>query len=92
MGQDIAMGLDDADDRELLMADAKTASLAGGGLGFSVLGWLIPVLSIVGVVLSLLALRSARRDYRVGKVFGVLGLAVGLFALGTWITMSFLRG
>lgn len=77
------------DERELLIADARTASLAGGGLGFSFLGLLaVPFLSVIGVVLSVFALRIARPGYKVGRVAATIGLVVGIFGVGTWITLS----
>lgn len=81
------------DEREILLADAKTATLAGGGFGFGVLGILaIPILSVLGLLLSFFALRSARPQYRVGRIFAVIGLVISGLGLGMWITLTFLRG
>ncbi len=62
--------------------DLKTAALSGGGLGLALLGFVIPVLSLAGLVVSYLGLRSAREEYRVGRVFAIAGIAAGIVGTG----------
>lgn len=86
------MGALEPDDREILMADAKTATLAGGGLGFSLLGiFAVPVMCFVGVMLSYFALRTARPGYRVGRVSAVIGLVIGFLGVGIFLTLSLMK-
>ena len=91
VGQDVAMdavppGHDH--ERDELVADLKAAMLAGGGFGLAMLGLLaIPVLSIVGLVVSYLGWRSARPQYRVGRAFAIAGMVVGLFGMAAMISL-----
>ena len=85
-------GIED-DERERLMADAKTATLAGGGMGFAFLGLVaVPLLSILGLALSFAAFRIARPGYRTGRNVAIGGMALGIFGLGTWLTLTFMAG
>ena len=59
-------------ERAELAADLKTATLSGSGLGLALLGFAIPLMSIVGVALAYFGWRSARPEYRVGRVFARL--------------------
>lgn len=79
------------EERAKLAQDLRTATLSGGGLGLALLGLLIPILSIVGAVVSFLGWRSARAEYRTGQVFGVIGMLVGLLGMGL-IVVEFLAG
>lgn len=81
------------DDRDVLLADAKTATLAGGGVAFGALGVLaVPLLSVLGLALCFFALRSARPGYRVGRGFAIVGLVLSGFGVAMWITFAFLNG
>lgn len=81
------------DERDLLMSDAKTATLAGGGLGFGVLGVIaVPILSLLGLALCFFALRTVRPGYRTGRIFAIIGLALNGFGIAMWITLYFMRG
>lgn len=78
----------DANERAELAADLKTATLSGGGFGLALLGLLIPVLSIIGLFVSFIGWRSARPEYRPGRVFGVLGMAVGFLGTALLLVQS----
>ncbi len=70
------------EERVKLAADLKTASLSGGGLGLALLGLMIPILSVIGVMMCYFGWRSARDEYRTGRVFAVLGMVVGIVGMG----------
>jgi len=69
-------------ERAELAADLKTATLSGSGLGLALLGFAIPLMSIVGVALAYFGWRSARPEYRVGRVFAILGMVAGVLGMG----------
>ena len=76
----------DNDERTELSADLKTATLSGGGLGLAMLGWMIPVLSPISLIVCYLGWRSARPEYRLGRVFAVAGMVVAILGMGMMVT------
>ena len=80
----------DDSERAELAADLRAATLAGGGLGLSLLGLAVPLLAALGLIASYIGWRIARPDYRVGRVCAVAGMAVGF--LGVALTVVALIG
>jgi hypothetical protein len=83
----------DERDRTELNADMKTATFAGGGLGIGLLGLLaVPILSVVGLVLSIIGLRTARPEYRTGRIFSIVGIVVSGIGVAAWLTLGLWGG
>ncbi len=82
----------DDKDRVELAADMKAATLAGGGLGMSLIGLLVPILAVVGIGLSYAGWRVARPDYRVGRFCAVAGMVVGFIGVALTVVALVANG
>lgn len=66
-------------DQQERLRDARTAVTTGGGIGLGLFGVLsVPVLSLVGLVVSYLGWRMARPQYLTGRIAGIVGMVVGV--------------
>ena len=73
-------------DRETLKADARTAVIAGSGLGLALLGMLfIPLGSVAGLALSWWAYRTGRKEYQQGRITAIGGMVVGAIGVAVLV-------
>jgi hypothetical protein len=78
------------DDQERLQ-DMWSAVTTGAGLGLAMLGVLaVPILSLVGLVVSYLGLRRARPGYLTGRIAGIVGMVVGILGLALLVLEALL--